>query len=107
MGYVKRLTVACNTGQDFPHKSAHDCEFGKSLYGEVIPRLDDMPENIRQAVLEIEGLHTDFHTKAGHIARSCEKSDINDLHTITDFLVIRLTRLEKVAKQQPQLEPPA
>jgi hypothetical protein len=107
IAYVKRLIVACNNEQDFTHRTEHECEFGRLLYGEVMPQLAEMSEPVRQAVLEIERLHTDFHTRARNIVHPCENSDLKSLNTITDFMIIRLTRLEKNIKSEPQLPQPA
>lgn len=95
MAYVRRLEAACNENRDFPHKTERECDFGKLLYTEVMPFLDEMPEDVRRSVLEIEMLHTDFHVKARELPGHGEKLNINDLHRITDFLIIRLTKLER------------
>ncbi len=95
MSYIRRLEEACGTGCEFPHKTEKECEFGKLFYSEVFPYVGEMPEDIRHAILEVERLHTQFHEKASNIQAPCTGSgQINDLHKIADFLIIRLTKLE-------------
>jgi hypothetical protein len=98
LAYIRRLDAACKSGQPFVHKTERECEFGRLLYGEVMPEFDQLPEDIRPIVLEVERLHKDFHAKAKTITCPYEKADMDGLHRITDFLIINLTKLDKKAK---------
>lgn len=94
MSYIRKLEAACGSGGAFQHKSERECEFGKLFYGEVMPYLGEMPDDVRESILEVEKLHTEFHTRALSVGEPCTQSRINDLHKIADYLIIRLTRLE-------------
>ncbi len=95
MSYIRRLEEACGKGGEITHKTEKECDFGKLFYSEVFPYVGEMPEDIRRAILEVEKLHTQFHEKARDIRTPCTGTgQINDLHKIADFLIIRLTKLE-------------
>ncbi|MCS7277950.1 MAG: CZB domain-containing protein [Aquificaceae bacterium] len=65
--YIKRLKSAIEKRQDFNHKECcknikeNCCAFGQAFYQDIMPRLYEFPENIKEVILQIEDVHCTFH----------------------------------------------
>lgn len=103
--YINKLEKAIKEGTTFEHKDCHSCAFGKKFDELVVPVKDQLLEDIRQAVEEIEKLHCDFHEVSMLIDPQNRKpSDEENLRKMKDLstqLFQRLLSLKrKLSKQE-------
>ncbi|MCS7285277.1 MAG: CZB domain-containing protein [Hydrogenobacter thermophilus] len=59
--YINKLERAIKEGTPFEHKDCHSCNFGKRWDELVAPVKEELPEDIRAVVEEIESIHCEFH----------------------------------------------
>ncbi len=65
--YIKRLKRAIESRGDFAHKEycrdtkENCCAFGKAFYRDIMPNLEEFPEQVREVILQIEKVHCEFH----------------------------------------------
>jgi len=59
--YVSRLEKAVKDGEEFAHKTCHECNFGVEWDSMVVPVKSELPEEVRALVEEIEKIHCEFH----------------------------------------------
>mgnify|MGYP001626255573 CR=1 FL=1 len=65
--YLKSLKFAILYRKEFQHKDCgregleNACPFGKKLYTEILPTIQDASDEVKRIIMEIEELHCEFH----------------------------------------------
>jgi hypothetical protein len=95
LNYTKRLRLSMETGVAFQHQSERECEFGRLFYGQVYPCANQLPAPVGSVILEIEELHRKFHHTACY---AHDETKIKEMYHLTDLLISRLVKLEKLGK---------
>ncbi len=102
--YLNKLEKALIEGMPFEHKDCHSCNFGKKWDEIVVPIKDQLPEDIRSMVEEIEQIHCGFHKMSIQVDPTQRKdSDKQNLETMKDLsakLFQKLLSLRQILVKQ-------
>ncbi|SNZ16850.1 CZB domain-containing protein [Hydrogenobacter hydrogenophilus] len=84
--YINKLEKALKEGTRFEHKDCHSCNFGRKWDECVAPIKDQLPEDIKAIVENIEEIHCEFHKISMQIDPTQKKdSDEQNLKAMKDL----------------------
>jgi len=102
--YVSRLERAIKDGEEFAHKTCHECNFGVKWEGMVVPVKSELPEEVRALVEEIEKIHCEFHEVSMQIdPKNHQPSDeekLNRMKELSTLLFQKLLALKRLVKEE-------
>ena len=102
--YVSRLERAIKDGEEFAHKTCHECNFGVKWEGMVVPVKSELPEEVRALVEEIEKIHCEFHEVSMQIdPKNHQPSDeekLNRMKELSTLLFQKLLALKRLLKEE-------
>ncbi|MGB9873671.1 MAG: hypothetical protein ACPLRS_01725 [Hydrogenobacter sp.] len=103
--YLKRLKFAILHRKEFQHKDCgrkgleNACHFGKKLYMEILPTLQDASDEVKRIVMEIEELHCEFHEVSKTInPLNPLQEQVNSMKTVSLRLYQKLLQLKSLLK---------
>jgi hypothetical protein len=92
--YISMLEKAIEKGEEFDHKSCHECKFGVEWDNNVAPLKDKLDDEMRSLVEEIEKLHCEFHEIAMQInTKNLQPSDKEKLDRMEKLFTLLLQKL--------------
>jgi 2-methylcitrate dehydratase PrpD len=59
--YISKLEKAMKKGEEFDHKSCHECKFGLEWDNHVAPLKNELHDELRSLAEKIEKIHCEFH----------------------------------------------
>ena len=102
--YVSRLERAIKDGEEFAHKTCHECNFGVKWEGMVVPVKSELPEEVRALVEEIEKIHCEFHEVSMQIdPKNHQPSDeekLNRMREMSNLLLRNLLALKRLLSKR-------
>ncbi len=100
--YVSKLERVIRNREEFPHKNCHQCNFGLKWDNVVVPVKDELPEEVRALVEEIEKIHCEFHEVSMQIdpknPQSSDEERINRMKELSTLLIQKLLALKRLVK---------
>ncbi|MCS7083429.1 MAG: CZB domain-containing protein [Aquificaceae bacterium] len=103
--YKKRLKLAVENKQAFNHKECcrdvkeNCCAFGQVFYRDIMPNIDQFPEEVKRVILEIEDYHCQFHELAKKVdILNPDEELLKEVEKASFELYKLLLRLEKMLK---------
>jgi hypothetical protein len=102
--YVSRLERAIKDGEEFAHKTCHECNFGVEWDSIVVPVKDGLPEEVRALVEEIEKIHCEFHGISMQIdpknPQPLDEEKLNRMREISNLLLRKLLALKRLLSKK-------
>jgi len=102
--YVSRLERAIKDGEEFAHKTCHECNFGVKWEGMVVPVKSELPEEVRALVEEIEKIHCEFHEVSMQIdpknPQPSDEEKLNRMREMSTLLFRKLLALKRLVKEE-------
>ena len=101
--YISKLERAIKDGEEFAHRTCHECNFGVKWDGMVVPVKSELPEEVRALVEEIEKIHCEFHEVSMQIdPKNHQPSDeekLNRMKELSTLLFQKLLALKRFVKE--------
>ena len=102
--YVSRLERAIRGGEEFAHKTCHECNLGVEWNSIVVPVKGGLPEEVRALVEEIEKIHCEFHDVSMQIdpknPQPSDEEKLNRMKELSASLFQKLLALKKLVKEE-------
>jgi hypothetical protein len=102
--YISKLERAIKDGEEFAHRTCHECNFGVKWDGMVVPVKSELPEEVRALVEEIEKIHCEFHEVSMQIdPKNHQPSDeekLNRMKELSTLLFQKLLALKRLVKEE-------
>jgi transcriptional regulator with XRE-family HTH domain len=102
--YVSRLERAIKDGEEFAHKTCHECNFGVEWDSTVVPVKSELPEEVRTLVDEIEKIHCEFHEVSIQIdpknPQPSDEEKLNRMKELSASLFQKLLALKRLVKEE-------
>ena len=102
--YVSRLERAIKDGEEFTHKTCHECNFGVEWDSTVVPIKDKLPEEVKALVEEIEKIHCEFHEVSMQIdpknPQPSDEGKLNTMKKLSSSLFQKLLALKRLVKEE-------
>jgi TolA-binding protein len=92
--YISNLEKAIEKGEEFDHKSCHECKFGLEWDSHVAPLKNELHDELRSLAEEIEKIHCEFHEIAMQInTKNFQPSDREKLDRMEKLFTLLLQKL--------------
>jgi transcriptional regulator with XRE-family HTH domain len=102
--YVSRLERAIKSGEEFTHKTCHECNFGVEWDSRVAPVKSELPEEVRTLVDEIEKIHCEFHGISTQIdpknPQPSDEEKLNRMREMSDLLLRKPLALKRLLSKR-------
>jgi hypothetical protein len=102
--YISKLERTIKNREEFAHKTCHECSFGVKWDSMVVPIKDELPEEFRTLVEEMEKIHCEFHEVSMQIdPKNFQPSDeekLNRMKELSTLLFQKLLALKKLVKEE-------
>jgi transcriptional regulator with XRE-family HTH domain len=102
--YVSRLERAIKSGEEFTHKTCHECNFGVEWDSRVAPVKSELPEEVRTLVDEIEKIHCEFHGISMQIdpknPQPSDEEKLNRMREMSDLLLRKPLALKRLLSKR-------
>jgi hypothetical protein len=102
--YISKLERAVKNREDFAHRTCHECNFGVKWDSMVVPIKDELPEEVRALVEEIEKVHCEFHEVSMQIdpknPQSSDEEKLNRMKELSTALFQKLLALKRLVKEE-------
>ncbi len=102
--YISKLERAIKNREEFAHKTCHECNFGVKWDSMVVPIKDELPEEVKALVEEIEKIHCEFHEVSMQIdSKNPQPSDeekLNRMKELSTALFQKLLALKRLVKEE-------
>ncbi len=102
--YVSRLERAIKNCEEFTHKTCHECNFGVEWNSMVVPVKDELPEEVRALVEEIEKIHCEFHEVSMQIdpknPQPSDQEKLDRIKKLSTSLFQKLLALKRLVKEE-------
>ena len=102
--YISKLERSIKDGEEFAHKTCHECNFGVEWDSTVVPIKDELPEEVRALVDEMEKIHCEFHEVSMQIdPKNFQPSDeekLNRMRELSTILFQKLLALKRLLKEE-------
>lgn len=101
--YIKRLKKAISSRDDFTHKECcrdtkeNCCAFGQAFYRDIMPNLEEFPEQVKEVIPQIEKVHCEFHEIGKQIdTKNPDEALVKKMQDTSLTLYQLLMRLERM-----------
>jgi hypothetical protein len=102
--YISKLERAVKNREDFAHRTCHECNFGVKWDSMVVPIKDELPEEVRALVEEIEKVHCEFHEVSMQIdpknPQPSDEEKLNRMKKLSTLLFQKLLALKRLVKEE-------
>jgi hypothetical protein len=102
--YISKLERAIKDGEEFAHKTCHECNFGVEWDSMVVPVKSGLPEEVRALVEEIEKIHCEFHEISMQIdpknPQPSDEEKLNRMKELSTELFQKLLALKRLVKEE-------
>jgi hypothetical protein len=102
--YMSKLEKAIEKGEEFDHKSCHECKFGLEWYSQVAPLKNEFPDELRSLIEEIEKVHCEFHEVGMQIdtknLQPSDKEKLDRMEKLFTLLLQKLLAFKKLVKSE-------
>jgi len=102
--YISKLERAIKNCEDFTHKTCHECDFGVKWDSMVVPIKDELPEEVKALVEEIEKIHCEFHEISMQIypknPQPSDEEKLNRMKKLSTALFQKLLALKRLVKEE-------
>ncbi len=102
--YVSRLERAIKNCEEFTHKTCHECNFGVEWNSMVVPVKDELPEEVKALVEEIEKVHCEFHEVSMQIdpknPQPSDQEKLDRIKKLSTSLFQKLLALKRLVKEE-------
>lgn len=100
--YISNLEKAIKKGEEFDHKSCHECKFGVEWDNHIAPLKNKLDDEMRSLVEEIEKVHCEFHEIAMQIntknPQPSDKEKLDKMEKLFTLLLQKLLAFKKLVK---------
>jgi hypothetical protein len=100
--YISNLEKAIEKGEEFDHKSCHECKFGLEWNSHIAPLKNEFPDKLRSLVEEIEKIHCEFHEISMQIDtknfQPSDKEKLDKMEKLFTLLLQKLLAFKKLVK---------
>lgn len=103
--YLKRLKLAIQNFYNFSHKECcrdtkeNCCAFGQTFYRDIMPRIDEFPQPIKEILYQIEEAHCQFHEISKKIdTKNPDENLVKQMQDTSLTLYHLLLKLEHMLK---------
>jgi hypothetical protein len=101
--YISKLERAIRNCGKFDHKTCHQCNFGLMWDSTVVPIKDELPEEARALVEEIEKIHCEFHEVSRQIdpkdPQPSDEERLNRMRELSTLPVQKLLALKRLVRE--------
>jgi hypothetical protein len=102
--YVSKLKKAIRNREEFAHKTCHECNFGVRWDSMVVPIKDELPEEVKALVEEIEKIHCEFHEVSMQIdpknPQPSDEEKLDRMKKLSTLLFQKLLALKRLVKEE-------
>ncbi|MBX0310355.1 MAG: CZB domain-containing protein [Sulfurihydrogenibium sp.] len=92
--YISKLEKAIEKGEEFDRKSCHECKFGLEWDNHVTPLKNELDDELKSLVEEIEKIHCEFHEIGMQIdTKNPQPSDREKLGRMEELSTLLLQKL--------------
>jgi hypothetical protein len=102
--YISKLERAVKNCEEFAHKTCHESNFGVKWDSTVVPIKDELPEEVRALVDEIEKIHCEFHEVSMQIdpknPQPSDEEKLNRMKELSTELFQKLLALKRLVKEE-------
>ncbi len=102
--YISKLERAIKNCEEFAHRTCHECNFGVMWDSVVVPIRDELPEEVRALVEEIEKIHCEFHEVSMQIdpknPQPSDEEKLNRMKKLSTSLFQKLLALKRLVKEE-------
>ena len=102
--YISKLERAIKNCEDFAHKTCHECNFGVKWDSMVVPIKDELLEEVRALVEEIEKIHCEFHEVSMQIdpknPQPSDEEKLDRMKKLSTALIQKLLALKRLVKEE-------
>ena len=102
--YISKLERAIKNCEDFAHKTCHECNFGVKWDSMVVPIKDELREEVRALVEEIEKIHCEFHEVSMQIdpknPQPSDEEKLDRMKKLSTALIQKLLALKRLVKEE-------
>jgi hypothetical protein len=92
--YISMLEKTIEKGEEFDHKSCHECKFGVEWDNHIVPLKNELHDELRSLVEKIENIHCEFHEIGMQIdTKNPQPSDREDLDRMEKLSTLLLQDL--------------
>jgi hypothetical protein len=92
--YISMLEKAIEKGEEFDHKSCHECKFSLEWDSHVAPLKNELDDELRSLVEKIEKIHCEFHEIGTQIdTKNPQPSDRENLDRMEKLSTLLLQNL--------------
>jgi hypothetical protein len=102
--YISKLERAIKNREEFAHKTCHECGFGVKWDSMVVPIKDELPEEVKALVEEIEKIHCELHEVSMQIdpknPQPSDEEKLNRTKKLSASLFQRLLALKRLVKEE-------
>ncbi len=100
--YISNLEKAIEKGEEFNHKSCHECKFGIEWDNHIAPLKNELYDELRSLAEEIEKIHCEFHEIAMQIntknPQPSDKEKLDKMEKLFTLLLQKLLAFKKLVK---------
>ena len=100
--YMSMLEKAIKKGEEFDHKSCRECKFGLKWDNHITPLKNELDDELRSLVEEIEKIHCEFHELAMQIntknPQPSDKEKLDRMEKLFTLLLQKLLALKSLVK---------
>jgi len=102
--YISKLERAIKNREEFAHKTCHECNFGVKWDSIVVPIKDELHEEVRALVEEIEKIHCEFHEVSMQIdpknPQPSDEEKLDKMKKLSTALIQKLLALKRLVKEE-------
>ncbi len=102
--YISKLERAVKNCEEFAHETCHECNFVVKWDSMVVPVKDELPEEVRALVEEIEKVHCEFHEVSMQIdpknPQLSDEEKLDRMRKLSTSLFQKLLALKRLVKEE-------
>jgi hypothetical protein len=100
--YMSMLEKAIEKGEEFDHKSCHECKFGVMWDNHIAPLKNELDDELRSLAEEIEKINCEFYEIAMQIntkdPQPSDKEKLDRMEKLFTLLLQKLLAFKKLVK---------
>jgi len=102
--YISKLERAIKNREDFAHKTCHECNFGVKWDSMVVSIKNELPEEVRALVEEIEKIRCVLHEVSMQIdpknPQPSDEEKLDRMKKLSTALLQKLLALKRLVKEE-------